>query len=97
MAKLLDRSAIRKKVVFFAGSAWYWPRSEGASWRHFEAPYTLNFFYLYKTWYGQQLLKTVKYVRSVTKKISTTPELISQLLDMIAQIWKVLRDSDNYL
>ena len=27
--KLSDRSAIRKKVVFFAGSVWSWPRCEG--------------------------------------------------------------------
>ena len=51
MAKLSDRSAIRKKVVFFAGSVWSWPRSEGEvgrdqeppgdTWRH---PMGSNFF-----------------------------------------------------
>ena len=38
MAKLSDRSAIRKKVVFFAGSVWSWPRSEGEVGRDQEPP-----------------------------------------------------------
>ena len=73
VAKLSDRSAIRKKVVFFAGSVWSWPRSEGEVGRDQEPPGDTSRhpipWILYKTWYGQQLLKTVKYVRSVTKKI----------------------------
>ena len=53
VAKLSDRSAIRKKVGFFAGSVWSWPRSEGEvggdqeppgdTWRH---PMGSNFFLL---------------------------------------------------
>ena len=38
VAKLSDRSAIRKKVVFFAGSVWSWPRSEGEVGRDQEPP-----------------------------------------------------------
>ena len=66
--KLSYRSAIRKKVVFFAGSVWTLARTQGEvggdqeppgdTWRH---PIPPKKIYLYKTWYGQQLLLVEKF------------------------------------
>ena len=51
----------------------------GDTWRH---PIPLNFFYLYKTWYGQQLLLVKKFC--ATHPTRGAPDLILYHI----QIWK---------
>ena len=70
VAKLSDRSAIRKKLGFFCWIslvlAQKWRRSwgrSGASWRHLEAPYGFKFFFIYiKSYMSYNLCSIIFFV-----------------------------------